>query len=95
MRRESEVVVGRQVDDRSVIDRGVSGLLAVEDTQGAEEPLLAKHVQLSIKVRERVRTHASLASSRDEPSSSISRDEPHRKSRAMSLIVNLARDSRA
>ena len=62
MRREPEIVVRRQIDDRAVVDRCMRRLLAVEHAQRAEESLIAKGVQLTVEVCERIRAHSCFAS---------------------------------
>ena len=57
MRRQAEVVVRRQIDDRAVVERGVRLLLVVEDAQVPIEVLLLERVELVAQVGERVLTH--------------------------------------
>ena len=57
MRRQAEVIVGREIDDRLVIDRRVRLLLPVEHAQMAIEPLVAEGVQFVIEIGERVGAH--------------------------------------
>ena len=46
VRRQSEIVVRGQIDDRAVVDRGARLLLAVEHAQPAIESLVAQRLQL-------------------------------------------------
>ena len=54
VRREPEVVVRREVDDRLVVDGGVRLLLVLEDAQLAVEVLFLQRVELLAEVGERV-----------------------------------------
>ena len=54
MRRQTEIVVRREIDDRLVVERGVRLLLVVEDAQPAVEVLLLERVELVAQVGERI-----------------------------------------
>ena len=57
MRRQAEVVVRREVDDRAVVERGVRLLLVFEDAQVAVEALLLQGVELVAQVGQRISAH--------------------------------------
>ena len=57
VRRQTEIVVRREIDDRAVVERGVGLLLVVEHAQVPIEVLLLERVELVAEVGERVLTH--------------------------------------
>ena len=57
MRRQSEVVVRREVDDRSMVERRVRLLFVVEDAEAAVEILLLERLELVAQVGQRIGAH--------------------------------------
>ena len=57
VRRQTEVVVRRQVDDRAAVDRGARLLLVVEHAQPAIEALVAQRLELGREIAERILAH--------------------------------------
>ena len=62
VRRQPEIVVRREVHDRPVVERGVSLLLVLEDSEPAIEILLFQRVELVSKVAKRIGAHLLLGS---------------------------------
>ena len=57
MRRQTEIVVRRQVDDRTVVEGGVRLLLVVENAQVAVEVLFFQGIELFAQVGKRICAH--------------------------------------
>ena len=57
VRREPEIVVRREIDDRAMVERGVGLLLVVEHAQVPIEVLLLERVELVAQKGKRVLTH--------------------------------------
>ena len=57
VRREPEIVVRRQIDDRSTLDRRVRPLLAIQHTHLPVEVLLVERVQVGGEIVERILAH--------------------------------------
>ena len=66
MRRQPEVVVRREIDDRSVVERRVRPLFVFENAKAPVEVLLLQRVELVTQVRKRIAAHAgSIVQARD------------------------------
>src|SRR5439155_24027301 len=63
MRRQAEVVVRGEVDDLTVVERGLVALLTFEDSEMPVEALLLERIQLRGEMSKRIETHQSSVSS--------------------------------
>ncbi len=71
VRRQTEVVVRRQVDDLTVVERALVGLFAVEHAQPPVESLLFQRIELGAEKSEGIATHCAQCSSPPKRSSTV------------------------
>src|SRR5690349_19861128 len=82
MRREAEIVVRRQIDDRAVVKRRLWLLLVFEDAELPVQALLFERVQFGREVRERIAPHDVGSAVRKE----LSREVGHQTVDLLQLV---------
>ena len=60
MRREPEIVVGGEIDDRAAVERRARGLLALKTRSGDGGHCSTQLVELGIEEGQRVRAHGAV-----------------------------------